>query len=333
MKSFLTVIVCMALLGLGVVEASEYTLHAPIRILGDGDFTPANGVRGGSGTFEDPYLIESLEIDATGHEFGIYIENTTAHFIIRNVKVYGAGRWGIQLRRVRNGKIEGCEITRSAEQGIALYGSEGVTIINNSIIGNQRGIYLERSSKNEISANILRGNGRYGIYLMRSFDNEVLGNVSEGNGLYGIRLYFGSRNLIKGNLAAASLRGIVLDGASGNEIFSNRIEGNTHKGIRLWRSSSNVIAANWIEGNGELGLASGKQSSDNVIYHNNFIANGRNAEDEGSNLWDNGAEGNFWDDYTGQDADGDGIGDKSYMIPKGQNRDRYPLMEPWQAGE
>ncbi|MEM3184444.1 MAG: hypothetical protein QXW92_02145, partial [Candidatus Hadarchaeales archaeon] len=33
--------------------------HAPIYIEGDGNFKPANGVRSGSGTKTDPYIIEN----------------------------------------------------------------------------------------------------------------------------------------------------------------------------------------------------------------------------------------------------------------------------------
>ena len=37
--------------------------------------------------------------------------------------------------------------------------------------------------------------------------------------------------------------------------------------------------------------------------------------------------GNYYDDYTGSDSNGDGIGDTAYTADKGT--DQYPLMLPF----
>jgi len=47
---------------------------------------------------------------------------------------------------------------------------------------------------------------------------------------------------------------------------------------------------------------------------------------DSSNAWDNGAEGNYWSDYSGADLNGDGIGDTG-MIPH-LDVDSKPLMDP-----
>jgi hypothetical protein len=75
----------------------------------------------------------------------------------------------------------------------------------------------------------------------------------------------------------------------------------------------------------------------NTVYHNNFVNNAEQINSRstyygnyGSEAaiypigdYDNGKEGNYWSDYTGKDADCNGIGDTPY------GRDRCPLMYPW----
>lgn len=107
----------------------------------------------------------------------------------------------------------------------------------------------------------------------------------------------------------------------------------------LLSGDSNTITKNYIARNEE-GIFFGVNQPGNeplkiVLTHNSFIDNivqfsGCFCEDynttEPVHTWDDGKEGNFWSDYNGTDADGDGIGDTPYVIDV-QNIDRYPLMQ------
>jgi len=80
----------------------------PILIQNDYQFTAANGVVSGSGTVNDPYIIENWAIDASGAN-GIDIQNTTAYFIVRNCLIENSvisTHGGIYLNNVVNGTIE-----------------------------------------------------------------------------------------------------------------------------------------------------------------------------------------------------------------------------------
>jgi len=98
----------------------------------------------------------------------------------------------------------------------------------------------------------------------------------------------------------------------------------------LHDSSENTIIENIISDHNSYGIYLEGQSSNNIIYRNNFQNNNPNAWDESSNIWDDATgEGNYWDDYSGIDGDGDGIGDVPYSIPGGSNQDNYPLIHPY----
>lgn len=68
-----------------------------------------------------------------------------------------------------------------------------------------------------------------------------------------------------------------------------------------------------------------QSSQNNTIYLNNLFKNDDNAIDEGTNQWDNGSVGNYWDLYQGKDTNHDGIGDTPFSISY-QSADRFPSM-------
>ena len=93
-----------------LVSASTQVDHGVISISSDYEFTVANGVCSGSGTFDDPYVIEGWKIDAGDSRHGIRIHGTTRPFVIRNVTVSGASAAAISLSYARNANIEGCTL-------------------------------------------------------------------------------------------------------------------------------------------------------------------------------------------------------------------------------
>lgn len=105
-------------------------------------------------------------------------------------------------------------------------------------------------------------------------------------------------------------------------------------GIDLGSSQWNFIYENTLLNN-SIGIKNegGKYSP---IWKNNFISNEINAFDTGENKWsyDEWEEiprtGNYWSDYTGEDSDGDGIGDSVYHIDGGNSVDNYPLIKQWE---
>jgi len=93
---------------------------------------------------------------------------------------------------------------------------------------------------------------------------------------------------------------------------------------------NNIYGNNFYKNN--IGIKIKDLERSNKIYHNNFIQNNQNAYDPTENNYWYDTEiiqGNFWDDYTGNDTNEDGIGDTPYNLPGNRTQDKYPLMNPY----
>jgi parallel beta-helix repeat protein len=123
-----------------------------------------------------------------------------------------------------------------------------------------------------------------------------------------------------------------------NTVSENSITANYDCGVRLDYSSYSRISGNNItDSNYGTFLY---QSSNNAVYHNNFVNNVAQVYSETSvNLWDDGypSGGNYWSNYTGADEKrgpnqdligNDGIIDTPYVIDA-NDQDRYPLKNPY----
>jgi len=101
-----------------------------------------------------------------------------------------------------------------------------------------------------------------------------------------------------------------------NKISNNDVIDNIANGIFLTEScTGNNFTGNIIEDNDQTGLRINITCMYNLMHGNYFRRNGLHAIDNGGwNEWNLGNLGNFWDNYTGDDKNDDGIGDTPYII-------------------
>ena len=127
--------------------------HEPIYIYGNDGFTVENGVFSGSGTVEDPYVIEGWRVDHPQADYGIYIDHTTAHFVIRDCVIEGTCLAGIYFNTVQNGRVEDTQIGLS-DTALYLLDSAYNVIERNVIAESKYGVVTAANSRN----NIITGN-------------------------------------------------------------------------------------------------------------------------------------------------------------------------------
>jgi parallel beta-helix repeat protein len=122
--------------------------------------------------------------------------------------------------------------------------------------------------------------------------------------------------------------GICLDKASRIKIADNVINSSNEDGLHLMNTNDCLLVANRVS-KSCCGIRL-ESSSNNTMYLN-LLGDNRdhNAYDDGYNLWDNGEQGNYYQDYavSGGCNPSGGICTSPYPIPGGSNLDRYPLAK------
>jgi len=87
--------------------------HVPIVILSDAEFTAENGVRDGTGTIDDPYVISNWRIDAKRADHCIRIENVSSAFRIEDCVLVGASVYAARLVGVERAELVGSCVSAS----------------------------------------------------------------------------------------------------------------------------------------------------------------------------------------------------------------------------
>ncbi|WP_371804489.1 right-handed parallel beta-helix repeat-containing protein [Candidatus Lokiarchaeum ossiferum] len=203
-------------------------------------------------------------------------------------------------------------------------------ILENSILNtSESGIYLEYCYNSTISTNCIDQIGEYGIFVSycpnSSFTVNEINNVEDS----GIFLECSSENYLFENSIKSAQIGIELSESHNSSLLKNYFFNNTDFGISSSENENITINQNeFVKTNGT-GIALASDSMYWIIWENIFVNNEVHAQDDGSsNFWYRNGIGNYWDNYTGLDADFNGIGDKPYNISgSAAAQDLYPIVD------
>ncbi len=206
---------------------APYTPHARILINGDADFTPANGVTGGSGTPSDPFVIEGWDVNVSSGS-GIRVANTRAAFSIRNVSVRGS-LYGIHLVNVTNARVENSMANGTSWWGLYAENAPGVVVLNNTVTSSYNGIGVSGSPGSLVRGSVINQTLQVGIQLLSTSDIVVEANNISASWI-GIDVESTDRAGIYGNSLWRSTDGVVLHESTYATMRNNTFAGG---GVRL----------------------------------------------------------------------------------------------------
>jgi nitrous oxidase accessory protein len=223
----------------------------------------------------------------------------------------------------------------------------GCRIINNDIVNNSEGIRPQRNNLLISGNNITKNNGGITGY---NTENVVItrNNISENE--YGVNIGMCRNITVSENQISDNTSGLNLYYYGPHLVYGNNITNNSW-GIRFAEGCGNatVYGNNITQNDVGVALLIFPNAGDvvvsgigNTVFDNLFVNNTKQVSQEESNYnypdttsmgtdivsWNNSATGNYWSDYNGTDANGDGIGDTPHVLDE-KNQDNYPLMTPY----
>lgn len=285
-----------------------------------------------------------------GGEIGISLLSSCSDNVIRGTNMSSNDWIGVFFDSLCNDcTVVDCVAKDNLGSGVRANWCSGIEILDSDLTGNGYASVWTAQSQCRVDGCALGGSS-YGFVSSSGTNSVIANNTIAGSGFgTGIMLFSGClNNLVFNNTVSFCSYGIAVDGGDAtvvickdNRVLNNTVTSCTGYGIYLDGAEKNVVANNTIAGNAYGLFLVGTGVYYNWIYLNNFTGNTVNAQSFSAalvNYWNtstpvtywymgsqySGYLGNYWDDYAGNDADGNGVGDTPYTFTNGQ--DNYPLM-------
>lgn len=237
--------------------------------------------------------------------YGITLQESDGH-IVRNNSVQSVPEFSMERRG----------------HALYLYYTNDNLLEGNDLSYAKDGVFINFSARNRVIGNRVT-DLRYGIHFMYADENEIIGNTFRDNLtgasiMYSTDLYF-EGNEFANNRSFASGYGILFKDVDNVELVDNLVHHNTiglsMEGAPLTPGTYVRLRDNLIGFNQVALFLSTTVGAE--FGGNSFTGNLRQVETKGgslehSNHWQIDGRGNYWDDYQGYDANGDGMGDMPY---------------------
>jgi len=232
----LVLVISTIVIVLIVVEPKGVVIeHEPILIWSDNDFK--NYDIKGKGTEESPFVINNLNITTTSSK-GIYITNTTKHFIISNCLI-SASYMGIHIQKTAPNTAQIIQnICNDGGVGIIIHDSPGVYVSDNicnkndkengiSIIDSPSSLIINNTCNENSGPNFHEKNYGNGISLINSPSSTLTDNICNLNNGHGISLSFSQDSIARNNHFSDNvISGIWVDYSRNSTVTNNIFKDN-----------------------------------------------------------------------------------------------------------
>lgn len=187
----LIVLLLATLVPLAPDAAAAPTSRAPISITGDAGFTFSNGVRSGTGSPLDPYVISDWTIDAASGA-AVRITGTTKHVVLRDLTLTsGSGASAVDLRD-NTDTVEVRDVTAN-HRGFGVNAQNGRVVLDRVVVRDLGSPGFSGAGVSARGGHVYVGNSTF-------ISNDQMLRLTD------------TRALIEGALAVSGFDGIVVNG-------------------------------------------------------------------------------------------------------------------------
>lgn len=305
------------------------TINKRISLIGGIDDQPSIISRGAELKYmveitADFVTLENFVIQDKGRhitsQYGALVHVTANNVVLQKNNISSCDLWGIYLDSSDDNTISGNLINDT--KGVFVSSSNNNVFSSNNVSNSSdAGINLRSSNRNILYQNRFT-TSTFGIYARDCSNTNITLNTVTKNVFHGIYLTGDRNDVIRANFFKNNtVSGVTLDSYDctvGDNMFNRG-----QIGISLQKTGCQ-IRNNTFQNMSSTALSAIQGSKNNIICLNHFLRNNKNAREQGSNQWDDGTKGNYWDTYKYVDRNRDGIGDIPFTVATG-GLDRYPV--------